>query len=82
MTEQMTQEAAAAAAGMSVRAARDWKTGPLPSECKPSRTWRTRADPFAAVWEERVVPLLILDKEGILDATTILEALNEGKAES
>ena len=82
MTEQMTQEAAAAAAGMSERAARDWKAGPLPSECKPSRTWRTRADPFAVVWEERITPLLILDKEGVLDATTILEALNEGKPRS
>lgn len=79
MTEHMTKEAAAAAAGMSERAGRDWKTGPLPSECKPSRTWRTRADPFIAVWNERVVPMLVLDKEGVLDATTILEVLNQDK---
>jgi len=80
MTEQMTQEAAAAAAGMSERAARDWQTGPLPSECKPARTWRTREDPFLRVWEGRVVPLLVADKDGVLDATTILDVLNEGAA--
>ena len=35
-------EAAAAAAGMSERTARKWQRGPLPSETKEPRTWRTR----------------------------------------
>ena len=34
------QEAAAAAAGMSVRTARTWQRGPLPSEKKRDRHWR------------------------------------------
>ncbi len=48
--EDKTQEAAAVAAGMSVRTARDWEDGPLPSEREKKRHWRTRADPFAQVW--------------------------------
>ena len=70
-----TQEAAAAAAGMSVRAARKWQSGPLPSATKERRSWRTRADPFAGVWESEVVPLLEADHEGKLQAKTVLEAL-------
>ena len=41
-----TQEAAAAAAGMSVRSAGKWQRGLLPAERKSPRTWRTRPDPF------------------------------------
>ena len=40
--EGKTQEAAAAAAGMSVRSARKWESGPLPSQCKPERRWLER----------------------------------------
>ncbi|MCC7380273.1 MAG: IS21 family transposase [Deltaproteobacteria bacterium] len=75
--EGKTQEAAAAAAGMSVRSARAWQSGGLPSETKAARTWRTRPDPFAEVWASKVVPLLELDKEGVLEARTILEVLNK-----
>ena len=50
--EGKTQEAAAAAAGMSVRTARTWARGPLPAAGKTPRSWRTRPDPFAAVWEQ------------------------------
>ncbi len=75
MMEGKKQEAAAAAAGMSVRSARDWIDGPLPSESKRSRDWRTRPDPFAEVWDERIVPWLIADKEGVLEATTVLAQL-------
>src|SRR6185312_11958870 len=75
MAEGLTQEAAAAAAGMSVRTARTWQQGPLPSESKPDRTWRTREDPFAAVWDAEVVPVLVADEKGILEAKTVLEAL-------
>lgn len=75
MTEGMTQEAAAAAAGMSVRTARAWQEGPLPSETKQERHWRTRKDPFEAVWDSQVVPLLRADEHGVLDAKTVLDEL-------
>jgi len=71
-----TQEAAAAAAGMSVRTARKWDTGPLPSHTKKERDWRTRADPFTAVWETEIVPLLSADDRGDLQATTIIAELH------
>ncbi len=72
-----TLGAAAAAADMSERTARDWKTGPLPSETKTPRSWRTRPDPFVAVWETDVLPLLREDERGILQATFLLEVLRE-----
>ena len=70
-----TVEAAAAAAGMSERTARSWKSGPLPSHSKKRRNWRTRKDPFEEVWDAEVLPLLRDDEEGRLEATTILEEL-------
>jgi hypothetical protein len=70
-----TQQAAAAAAGMSARSARTWKEGPVPSQSKQSRTWRTRIDPFDETWDRDVVPLLEADEEGKLQATTLLEEL-------
>lgn len=75
--EGKTQEAAAAAAGMSVRAARKWQSGPLPSAGKQARWWRTRGDPFSEVWESKVVPLLESDEEGKLQAKTVFEVLDE-----
>jgi hypothetical protein len=75
--EGKTQEAAAAAAGMSVRTARRWERGSLPSEAKPPRSWRTRPDPFEEVWEPELVPLLVRDTEGVLQATTLLDWLEE-----
>ena len=77
-----TQEAAAAAADMSVRSAREWKDGAMPSETKQERWWRTRKDAFADVWATKVVPLLEADKENVLQAGTILAELNKGLAES
>ena len=65
------QQASAAASGMSVRTARTWQRGRLPSERKGKRRWRTRPDPFAEVWAEEVEPLLRSDVEGALKATTI-----------
>jgi hypothetical protein len=73
--EGKTQETAAAAAGMGVRTARKWETGPLPSERKRARTWRTRVDPFKGVWAAEIVPLLRRDEDRILQATTVLELL-------
>lgn len=72
-----TQEAAAAAADMSERTARTWEKGALPSETKQSRAWRTRPDPFAAVWEAELVPMLRSDEEGVLEGPTLLTWLQE-----
>ena len=75
--EGKTQETAAAMAGMCVRSARKWQDGPLPSETKEERWWRTRPDPFDGVWEEEIEPLLRGDPSGKLKATTIIEWLEE-----
>ena len=75
MKEEITIEAAAAAAGMSARSAHNWKEGLLPSESKKPRNWRTRIDPFEGVWEAEIVPLLERDETAALDATTILAEL-------
>ena len=75
--EGKSQETAVAMAGMSVRSARKWQSGPLPSATKPERRWRTRADPFDGVWDEEIEPLLRGDPAGKLKATTIIEWLAE-----
>ncbi len=75
--EGRTQETAAAMAGMSVRSARKWQRGPLPTAMKEERRWRTRPDPFDGVWEEETLPLLRGDRTGRLRATTIIEWLEE-----
>ena len=71
------QQTAAAMAGMSERSARKWQRGPLPSETKTERRWRTRPDPFDGVWEEEILPLLRGEAAGRLRATTIIEWLEE-----
>ena len=71
--EGKTQETAAAKAGMSVRSACKWQSGPLPSATKPEHRWRTRPDPFDGVWEDEIEPLLRGDPTGKLKATTIIE---------
>lgn len=69
----MTQVAAAARAGVSERTARRMEQSQtLPSQ-RPGRTWRTRQDPLAPVWDEEVVPLLRTDP--LLNAVTLLEEL-------
>jgi hypothetical protein len=75
LTENKTVEAAAAAADMSARSAHTWKTGPLPSQAKRPRHWRTREDVFADIWDAEVVPLLERDDDGVLEATTIMGEL-------
>ena len=62
---------------MSQRSARKWQCGPLPSETKTERRWRTRPDPFDGVWEEEILPLLRGEAAGRLRATTIIEWLEE-----
>jgi hypothetical protein len=39
------------------------------------RSWRTRADPFAATWQTEVVPLRASDEGAALDGPTILAEL-------
>lgn len=75
MSEGKTIATAAASADMSERSGATWKQGPLPSETREARTWRTRPDPFNAVWETEMVPLLEADEDGVLDATTLLAEL-------
>ncbi len=71
-----TQEGAAAGSGMSLRTAREWETGPIPSATKRPRDWRTRPDPFAMVWSTDVEPLLRSDVKGILEAKWVLDVLD------
>ena len=75
--EGKTQETAAAQAGMSVRSARKWQSGLLPSATKPEHRWRTRPDPFDGVWEDEIEPLLRGGPAGKLKATTIIDWLEE-----
>lgn len=70
-----SQAAAAAASDMSLRTAREWDTGPLPSATRQARDWRTRPDPFAAVWHTDIEPLLSRDVKGVLEAKWVLEVL-------
>lgn len=70
-----TQAAAAAASSMSLRTAREWGAGPVPSATKQLRDWRTRPDPFADVWRTDVEPLLRSDTRGVLEAKIMLELL-------
>ena len=67
------QEAAAAKTGISVRSARRIETSDaLPSQ-REARNWRTRSDPFEAVWESELVPMLAAAPA--LTATTLLEEI-------
>jgi hypothetical protein len=70
-----TQSAAAAAAGMSLRTAREWDSGPAPSATKLGRDWRTRLDPFAEVWSTEIEPLLKRDTKGLLEAKFVVALL-------
>jgi hypothetical protein len=67
-----TQEVAAAKSGFSERSARNLKNRDY-KEAKANRTWTTRKDPFAKVWDSELVPLL--EKNPTLQARTLLEDL-------
>ena len=68
-----SQQAAAAKVGISISSARRIESqGTLPSQ-KPARQWRTRADPFASVWDAEVLPML--EAAPALMAITVLEEL-------
>ena len=71
LMEGKRQEGAAAAAGMSVRSARQWQSGPYPSQAHRPHDWRTRRNPFAEVFDSEIVPLLALDDRRLLEARTL-----------
>ena len=65
------QEVAATKVGISVASARRIDGAQtLPSQ-RPTRRWRTRSDPFEAVWESELLPLL--KAEPALSARTLLD---------
>lgn len=67
------QEVAAVKAGISVRSARRLDgIETLPSQ-REARSWRTRADPFEAVWHSEMVPML--EAAPALTAITLLEEI-------
>jgi len=68
-----TQELSAAKAGISVRSGRRVEKGERPAI--QERHWRTRQDPFAAVWESELIPLL--DREPSLTGITLWDYLDE-----
>ncbi len=74
MAQGKTQQTAAATAGMSVRSARTWAHGPMPSEKRKTRDWRTRPDPFKGD-HALIERLLQADKQRKLQAKTVLEVL-------
>ena len=58
LRRELSQEAAAAKCGTSIRSARRLEqTSSLPSQ-RPRRTWRTREDALETVWASEIVPLL------------------------
>jgi len=68
-----TLSLSAAKAGMSEKTARKYlRAQRLPSELERPRTWRTRADPFVAVWDD--VRVQLEDNPG-LEAKTLFEDL-------
>jgi transposase len=64
---------AAAKAGLDEKTARKYlRSGKLPSECRPERTWRTRPDPFEGIWED--LAELLRSNPG-LEAKTLFDHL-------
>ena len=70
----LTQEAAAAKAGLSERSGRRIEKGQHGPREEP-RAWRTRADPLADVWTSELEPLLV--REPLLTGLTLLEYLDD-----
>jgi len=68
-----TQELSSAKAGISVRSGRRIEKGQTPTQMV--RDWRTRKDPFEAVWESELVPLL--ERESSLTGITLWDYLDE-----
>jgi transposase len=71
---------AAMKAGMDRKSARKYREpGPLPSESRRSRSWRTRRDPLAAVWPQLEE---MLTREPELQAVTLLVWLQSAYPEA
>ena len=69
----LNQEAAAAKVAISIRSARRIDgVEVLPSQ-REARPWRTRSDPFEAVWDSEIVPML--EAAPALTAITLLEEI-------
>ena len=69
----MSLVTAAAQSGMSERTARKYRSsGKLPSALRAPHTWRTREDPFEAVWREVEA---LLEPDAGLQAKTVFEEL-------
>ena len=69
----MSLVTAAAKSGMSERTARKYRgCGKLPSALRAEHTWRTREDPFEAVWSEVQT---LLEQDAGLQAKTVFEEL-------
>lgn len=69
------QLTAAAKAGISERSGRRIEKGEIATGGKAKRTWRTRKDPFASVWEKEIVPMLAQNPD--LQPLTLFEHLNK-----
>jgi hypothetical protein len=75
LSKGIPQVTAAAKAGMSERTARKFaRLGGAPLVVKVPHTWRTRPDPFEAVWPEVEA---LLRQDGGLHAKTVWRELNE-----
>lgn len=72
--EGKTQQIAAAQAGFSGRSARRINKHTALNTTK-ERSWKTRSDPFDAVWTSEILPLL--ETQPKLEARTILEELQQ-----
>ena len=72
-----SQETAAAKAAISERSGRRIEKGERQS-IPEERHWRTREDPFEAIWEKELVPLL--EKESQLTGLTLWEYLEDEHA--
>ena len=71
--KKLTQAAAAAKAAISERSARRIERSQAMPSQSPPRSWRTRHDPLADVWDAEIVPLLRND--AALNAVTLLEEM-------
>jgi len=69
----LSQQVAAAKVGISTRSARRLEgLTALPSQ-REARSWRTRADPFEAIWQSEIVPML--ESTPALTAMTLLDEM-------
>lgn len=71
--QEKTLSHAAAKVEMSENTARKYlRSGRLPSQSKPERTWRTRKDPFEEIWDQ---VRSMLEMNPGLEAKTLFEWL-------